>query len=354
MSDPGPPKRSAVRDEGRRLSAGKSLAGYAAPNLAGMTYRWGIIGSGGIAATMTETLQSLPDTEVVAVVSPTEGRADAFGDEHDIDLRFHHPSDVGGNVDVAYVGSANHRHYHDTMALIDIGVPVLCEKSLALNASDAQHMADHARANGVFLMEAMWMRFQPFWDQLVDRIQRGSIGDLRRIDAEFSAVVPTDPGRRWFDPAQGGGALLDVVVYSATFARDLAGDPLSIEATGRLADTGADAAVEISMTHPNGVISRAGGSYDREYSVTATVFGDAGHIDLQEPFHHTPGFSVYRDDHLVEEVDTSYEGSGYRWEVEEVHRCLEQGLTESPVRPLDDTLATMRILDEARLRAFGS
>jgi predicted dehydrogenase len=319
-----------------------------------MTYRWGIIGTGLIAARMTETLRAIPDADVVAVVSPTAGRADLFGDEHGIDFRFQHPSDLAGNVDVAYVGSSNHRHYHDTMALIDIGVPVLCEKSLALSAPDAQHMADHARANGVFLMEAMWMRFQPFWDELIRRIDAGVIGALRHIDANFSVVVPMDPDRRWMDPAQGGGALLDVVVYSATFARDLAGDPVTVDATGRRAETGADAAVEITMTHANDVTSRAFGAFDGEYSVVATVTGQFGRIEVHEPFHHSPGLSVYLGGELVEEVDTSYEGSGYRWEIEEVHRCLEHGLTESPIRPLNDTLATMRILDEARRLAFGA
>lgn len=318
-----------------------------------MSFRWGIIGSGGIARAMTETLEEIEDAEVVAVVSPTDGRADAFGEEYGIDLRFEHPSDLAGNVDVAYVGSANHRHFHDTMALIDVGIPTLCEKSLALDADQAQLMADHARANNVFLMEAMWMRFQPFWNELVSRIGDGAVGKVNTISARFDISANPDPTRRWMDPNQGGGALLDVAIYPITFAHSLAGDPTSIDASGALTESGVDGTIQATMTHPGGVTSMTSGSIMSKRSVVATVVGSHGRIEVADPFHHPPGFTVYRDGAVVEQVDTTYPGSGYRPEVEEVHRCLENGLVESSIRPLDDTMAVMRIIDEVRRSAFG-
>ncbi len=302
---------------------------------------------------MAKTLRYVADAELVAVASPTPGRADAFGDEHDVDLRFGHPSDLAGNVDVAYVGSSHHRHLHDVIALIDVGIPILCEKALATNVDDAVRMVEHARSNGVFLMEAMWMRFLPFWDRLVTRIDDGTIGRLRTVTSRFDITASPDPARRWFDPTQGGGALLDVGIYPLSLAASLAGPPTSISAEGMLGDTGVDVQVAVVMAHASDVLSVSSASFVSERAIVATISGSRGRIEVAEPFHHPPSFSVYRDGALAEHVDTTFAGPGYRFEVEEVHRCLDVGVTESPTRPLEDTLEVMRIIDEARRLAFA-
>jgi predicted dehydrogenase len=199
----------------------------------------------------------------------------------------------------------------------------------------------------------MWMRFLPFWDEMASRIAGGGIGRLTAISAKFEFLTNPDPMRRWMDPAQGGGALLDVAIYPITLAHALAGEPTSLDASGILTDNGVDGMIQIEMTHPNGVTSMTSGSMMSERSVLATIHGSEGRIELDEPFHHPAGFSVFRDDMPMERVDTSIEGSGYRFQVEEVHHCLEEGLSESSIRPHDDTLAVMEIIDEARRSAFA-
>ena len=170
------------------------------------------------------TLREIEGAEVVAVASPTPGRADAFAAEWDIGVACPSVAALADtDIDVAYIGSANHRHPGDAAALLDAGIPTLCEKPLATTAYEASEMIQLARSKGVFLMEAMWMRFLPFWDRLVGLLDDGAIGPLRMIRADFGIRAETDPTRRWFNPAQGGGALLDVGIYPVSFAMGLAG-----------------------------------------------------------------------------------------------------------------------------------
>jgi predicted dehydrogenase len=308
--------------------------------------RWGIIGTGGIAEAMANTILHMDDAIVTAVASRSAERAHRFAAAHGIPNAFDDVAALAESdeVDCVYVGSANHRHLDDaTQCLLD-GKPVLCEKPLTTSLADAEQLVGTARSTGSFLMEAMWMRFQPFWDPMLDWIEQGRIGELRHITADFGIPADPDPGRRWFDPEQGGGALLDVGIYPVTLACLLAGEPLRSVQLSVAADTGVDAQTAAILEHPGGVISVLGSSFVADTPIEATVSGPSGRIHLAAPFHHTPRMSLWVRNELVEELDTSYAGSGYRWEVREVQRCVEQGLAESPRHPLEDTLMVMRVL----------
>jgi predicted dehydrogenase len=316
--------------------------------------RWAIIGSGGIAAKMAATLAEMPDAELVAVASPTPGRAFDFGaglgvpafDSVEEMLEVVRP-------DAVYVASSNHRHLDDALAAAAAGIPTLCEKPMAVNRADAARMVDAFRHRGVFLMEAMWMRFQPFWDRLAALLAAGAIGTPRIIRADFGFVADPDPARRWSDPAQGGGALLDLGVYPLTFAHLLGGPAEAMVAQGVAAATGVDGSTSIGLRHANGMLSVLDCSILADTPTTAVVSGNEGRIELEAPFHHTRTLSVYRGGAVLETIPVGYEGSGYRFEVDEVHRCLREGLSESNVHPLDDTLAVMGLIDQARALAYS-
>ncbi len=316
-------------------------------------YRWGIVGTGGIAKAMLDTLRALPDTEVVAVASHTPGRAGDFAAKWGIPIACNSVRELTEEgPDAAYVGSANHHHLGDVEELIKARVPILCEKPLTTTSYEADRIIRTARKNKVFLMEAMWMRFLPFWDRLNDLIGNDAVGPVRTIRADFGFRADDDPGRRWFSPAQGGGALLDIGIYPVTFAIILAGMPSEIEATGTLTSTGVDAQVAMAFRHDSDVVSVLDCSIVSDTPIRATVSGPKGRIELAPRFFHTPQLSLYRGSDLIETFDTAYEGSGYRYEVEEVHRCISAGLSESTVRPLADTLDVLAVLDKVRTTAF--
>ncbi len=318
-----------------------------------MSFRWGIIGTGKIATKMADTFAEMDDAELVGVASRSPERAGEFAARNGCRAYPSIEEMVGsGAVDAVYVASTNDHHLDDTLAAIETGIPVLCEKSVAVDADDAAVMVERARSAGVFLMEAMWMRFQPFWETVDRVIGRGDIGEVLAVDAALGFVNKPDLASRLFDPLRGGGALLDLGIYPASFAYFVAGPVEAVSAEGVPAPTGVDGSVAFVFRHRD-VVSSMSCSLLADLPNRAVISGSDGRLELDAPFHHTSRVTRWRSGRLLEEFDVSYPGSGYRFEVEEVHRCLRQGLTESPLHPLDDTLALMRLLDRIRLAAFG-
>jgi predicted dehydrogenase len=315
--------------------------------------RWGIIGTGGIAAAFADAIAE-HGSMITNVASRSAQRAADFVERRREDAR---PGTIDSLVadrpDVVYVGSSHHNHLADAIACLDAGIPVLCEKPLTPDLAGTDRMIEAARGNGVFLMEAMWMRFQPAWMLLESLIADGRIGPIRTIHAEFGIVANDDPGRRWFDPAQAGGSLLDVGIYPVTFAQLLAGPPVELHATRTFTDTGVDAQYAITMRHEHDVLSLLGSSFVSDTSLTATVSGPRGRLHVTSPFHHSSRVEHWTGGELTEFWEVEYDGSGYTFEVAEVERCLAAGLTESPRHPLADTRAVMATLDALRGDAFG-
>lgn len=306
---------------------------------------WGIIGTGGIASAFASAILE-HGSSVAGVASRSVDRAEAFLDREGID-------GVAGTVemlvaskpDVVYIGSSHHNHLEDALACIEAGVPVLCEKPLTPDLASTDRMIDAARSAGVFLMEAMWMRFQPAWILLERLIADGLIGEVRTIHADFGIVANDDPRRRWFDPAQAGGSLLDVGIYPVTFAQLVAGPPTEVLSTRTSTETGVDAQYAIAMKHEAGVLSLLGSSFVSDTGITATVSGSLGRLHVTAPFHHSSRIEHWKRRELAGSWEVAYEGSGYVFEVAEVERCLAAGLTESPRHPLADTRAVMATLD---------
>jgi predicted dehydrogenase len=310
------------------------------PNLS-----WGIIGTGGIASAFAAAIAEHGST-VTAVASRSAERAAAFVERQGIDARSGTiDSLVEARPDVVYVGSSHHNHLDDALACLHAGIPVLCEKPLTPDLGTTDRIIEAARDNGVFLMEAMWMRFQPAWMLLESLIAEGRIGPVRSIYADFGIVANDDPQRRWFDPSQAGGSLLDVGIYPVTFAQLLAGPPVEIHATSTVTETGVDGQYAIALKHDNDVLSLLGSSFVSDTGITATVSGSLGRLHLTSPFHHSSRVEHWQRGDLVGSWEVEYEGSGYTFEVAEVELCLAAGLTESPRHPLADTRAVMATLD---------
>lgn len=311
-----------------------------------MTRRWGIMGTGIIARAFVEAIRAEGGT-IAAVSSATLARAERFAAEHGIEAACspHAALLEHDDLDVVYVATTNDRHHLDAHACVQAGVPALVEKPFTLDAATARSVIEAAVRAEVFIAEAMWMRLQPAITRLHAELAAGAIGPPTAFHAAIGMLLDPDPQRRWRSPDLGGGALLDLGVYPATLAHDLLGPATEVQATGQLADTGVDLNVAVVADHERGTaIWRC--SLSEPTGVWATVAGPGGHLWLGEPFHHAPSLSVRA--HGYPPRDLAIEGHelGYRYEVREVHRCLEVGALESPALRHRDTIAVLEVLDE--------
>lgn len=309
--------------------------------------RWGIAATGGIAGSMAEALATLPDAEIVAVGSRTQDAADAFAE------RFRIPRAHGSHaalcadpdVDIVYVASPHSHHQAMTIAALDAGKHVLCEKAFALDAAQAREMVDAARRNGRFLMEAMWTWFIPAVVDIRRRVLAGEIGDLQVVDANFG-IIANDPNGRHRRPDLGGGAMLDVGIYPVTFARFLAGDPIGAKVSGMLGDTGVDTTVGGVVSFSGGALGVFHTSIDMLTNLRATVYGTRGRIDVDPPFWFPSGFTVRVNGEEPVRVDMAHHGLAH--EAAHAMQRIRDGHLESDVIPLATTVSTMELLDDIR------
>ncbi|GAA4878393.1 Gfo/Idh/MocA family oxidoreductase [Kitasatospora terrestris] len=315
--------------------------------------RWGILATGGIAAAFTEDLAAVPDARVVAVASRSEASARAFAGRHGIPRAYGSRAELAADpeVDVVYVATPHSDHHASTALMLDAGKAVLCEKPFTLNAGQAAELVSLARKRDVLLMEAMWTYLDPAVRRITELVADGAIGEVRSVQAEFGFPGPADPGHRLWDPAVGGGALLDLGVYPVAFAQLLLGEPESVQAWARLTERGVDANTAVVLGHPGGATALLSCSLDAHCGQRASVQGTEGRIELDRDFFHPAGFTLHRAGREPEPyVAPARTGHGYGLEAAEVIRCLRAGESESPLVPLDTTLAVMRTLDAVRDR----
>lgn len=309
--------------------------------------RWGIAATGAIAASMAETLTALPDAEVVAVGSRTRASAAAFASRFAID-RAHGSYEAlfaDDGVDIVYVASPHHLHRDMTVAALDAGKHVVCEKAFALNRRQAVEMVDAAHRNDRFLMEAMWTWFIPAVIEAKRRIDNGDIGDLKLIEANFGIRVDDLDGRhRRID--LGGGALLDLGLYPVSFASYFAGPVRDCKVLGVLADTGVDTTVGGVVSFDRDVIGVFHTTLEALTGLGASIIGTDGRIDIAAPFWFPTRFTVRSNDRDPERVEIPHDGLAH--EAQHAMDRIRAGHSESDVISLATTVATMTVLDDMR------
>ena len=313
--------------------------------------RWGILGTGTIAAAFAEALALLPDARLVAVGSRAAASAEAFGARFSIPRRHasYEALAADPDVDVVHVATPNGLHRGHALLCLEAGKAVLCEKPLAVTAREAADMVGCARRRGLFLMEAMWTRFLPVVREVRERVAAGAIGRPLMLAADFGFAADSDAGIL-FDPALGGGALLDVGVYGVSLSSWLLGRPDRIAALATLGPSGVDETIAATLGFPGGALASIEASICAETAQEATVTGTAGRIRLHAPWWRASRATLVRAGRADEEIVRPFEGSGYQLEAAEVGRCLRAGKRESEVMPLDESVSIMETLDAIRER----
>lgn len=314
--------------------------------------RWGILGGGKIAKKFASDLRLVNDAELTAVASRTPEKAQFFAEAY-------HPAHVFdeyeslascSDVDVIYIATPHALHYENVMMCLRHGKAVLCEKAFALNLAQARKMIDLARAQKLFLMEAFWTKLLPQYRKITEIIASGQIGEVKMIQADFGFRAPEPKAQRLYDPALGGGSLLDIGIYPVFIAQSILGKPTHVHAFITPYESGVDEQCAIAMKFADGGLAVLSSTFAAETPVEAMIAGTEGRIVMRNRFHNaqaTVELIIGRQAPLLIEVERE-DGAGYQYEARHVNECLKQGLTESPVITHTDTLMLMETLDRIR------
>ncbi|MGO1839746.1 MAG: Gfo/Idh/MocA family protein [Candidatus Microbacterium stercoravium] len=313
-----------------------------------MTLRWGILATGGIAHAFTTDLKGAGLT-VAAVGSRAQQSADAFARTFEIPVAHgtYEALAADPGVDAIYIATPHPQHVEAARLALAGGKHVLIEKPITLTQAEAAEIRDLAAANGLVAMEAMWTRYLPMMARIREIIADGTIGEVRAVSADHTQSISTDPAHRLNALDLGGGALLDLGIYPISFAWDILGEPVSIKASARIGETGADTEVATVMTHASGALSTTVSSSRSAGANTAHILGSSARIDIDRTWYNQATFTVTAPDgSVIERYEERISGRGMQFQALALERAVTQGV--APLLPVDESAKIMGTLDEIR------
>ena len=315
---------------------------------------WGILGLGRIAHKFARDLTLVKGAVLQAVASSSQERADAFAKEHKANTAFgkYESLYLDPLIQVVYIASVHVDHAPQSLAALEAGKAVLCEKPMGINAQEVKAMMALAKAKKVFLMEAFWTRFNPAMLEVKRQIEQGRIGDLRHVQASFA--MPRwndDPSGRLLNLTKGGGSLLDIGVYPVFLAYLLLGKPNKILATANFNDQGTETQSSIIFSYPK-TQAQLYSSLTHPFTMEAKIYGEKGELTIAPTWHESEALSWKIGDTITQEQFPK-KGKGYVHEIEEVHHCLNNNMLESEQWSLKDSLNLIELMDQIRKKSGG-
>ena len=311
--------------------------------------RVGVLSTGNIAATMAETLRCMEDVELYAVASRCQEKADAFAEKYGFEKAFGTYEEMAADekVDLVYVATPISEHCSHVKMLLENGRNVLCEKAFAVNAREAEEMTALSKEKGLLLAEAMWVRYMPMARTLQEVLASGAIGTPYTLTANLGYLLESVP--RMMKPELAGGALLDVGVYTLTFASIAFGDDISsIDTSVIMTDTGVDAQSSITIGYPDGKMSVLNSSLRALSDRQGIIYGTKGFL-VVENINNFESITVYNEKREVTaRYDQPKQISGYEYEVRACKKAIEEGMCECPDMPHSETLRIMEQMDAVR------
>jgi predicted dehydrogenase len=315
--------------------------------------RWGLVGTGWIADSFVADLACTDSGHMVAVGSRRIETANRFADRFEIPNRHasYEALVADPDVDVVYVATPHPMHHPNTLLALNAGKPVLVEKPFTMNAAEARELVALARAEKLFCMEAMWTRFLPHVAQIRRLIAAGALGEIVTVSADHGQWFAQDPGFRLFAPELGGGALLDLGVYPVSFASMLLGAPDTITALVDPAFTGVDGQTSMLLGYASGAQAVLSCTSAARSPTRAAIVGTEARIEIDGDFYTPSPFTLITRSGERTRYDEPHQGRGLWYQADEVARCLREGLLESPLMPLEESISIMQTMDAVLAQA---
>jgi len=316
-------------------------------------YRWGILAPGKMAKKFTAGLKLLENVELYAVGSRNEFRAEKFAKEHGFKKHYGSYEELAAddNVDIIYVASPHSHHLEHTLLCLRNGKHVLCEKAFGMNSIEVEAMLDEAKKRNLFLMEALWPPFQPFYKKAIDILNSGITGKIVHLQGYFSFIAPYDPANRKFNLALGGGSLLDIGIYPVIDALTFIGVPDEIQAKASFADSGSEESISVIFRYKDGRMATIYSSFRSNIGIGCNILCENGNLTVARGRDMKQRVILEMHDAEKHEYIFDPPAMGYLWEAEEVMKCLDKGKVESDIVPHSFSRDLNRTLDRIRQAA---
>lgn len=313
--------------------------------------KWGIIGLGNIANKFAQTVIAMDSVELKAVASRSREKSEAFGKLYDVPVHNCYGSYEEmvkyENIDVVYIAVPHVFHKEISILCLKNGKGVLCEKPATINESEIREVIQVANENKMFFMEAMKTRFLPINQKVKEIINQGILGDIRLLQADFGFRAAVNPKDRLFNKDLGGGALLDVGIYTISYSSFIFGNyPKDIKSNLYIGETGVDECVSINLEYEEGKQAELYAAINLNTVRDANIIGTKGRIRVPK-FSNADTAYILIDD-KEEKIEMPFEINGFEYQIREVSKCINEGKLQSEIMSWKDSIEIMNIMDRVK------
>lgn len=313
-------------------------------------FKWGILGPGRIAKQFAKGVNSTVNAEIYAIASNSQERAELFSNEFNVSNTYTSYSDLVNDpiIDAVYIATPHRFHFENVKLCLEAKKPVLCEKPFTVNVEECRNLIDMAKEKEVFLMEGLWTRFLPIYKVIWNWINNDEIGDIKLLNSTFGISPHKDPEDRKFNHELAGGALLDLGIYQISLSQWLLNkNPLKISADALIGDTNVDELTSANLVYENDVVSQFNCNLLSLNENNFLIYGNKGFIKIHADYWKGTSATLVSNGKNITE-SAPFKSTGFEYEAEEVMNCVVQGKLESPIMPLDQTLANIEVMDKIR------
>lgn len=312
-----------------------------------------IMGTGNIAKTMARTIKRMKDVKVYAVASRDLTRAEAFAKEFGVKKAYGSYEEMvcDSKIDLVYIATPHSEHYANMKLCIENKLPVLCEKAFTANAEQAEEILNMAKAEKVFVAEAMWTRYMPLLTDIKGLLSSGIIGKTSMLTCNLGYNISGVP--RMTEPTLAGGALLDLGVYTLNFAAMMFGsDIVKTTSSCTLTASGIDASDSITLTYQDGKMAVLNSTMLGISDRRGIIYGTNGYMEI-ENINNFESVTVYDlNRNVVKKINAPKQITGYEYELMACLDALSKDSLECWEMPHSEILRIMKQMDGLR-EAWG-
>lgn len=243
---------------------------------------WGIIGTGVIGKEMGQILNNLHG-EIYAVSDIDYSNAKEYGRTFNVQNVYKDSSEMilDPNVDIIYIAIPHNLHFEYALKALKAGKHVFCEKSITVNSEQLEVLTKLAKEKNLIVMEGMTIYHMPLYKKLNEIIESGAIGKVKMIQVNFGSCKEYDVNNRFFNKNLAGGALLDIGVYAASFARFfMTTRPNTILSTVSYFETGVDEQSGIILKNDNKEMAVIALTMRAKQPKRGIIAGELGYIEV--------------------------------------------------------------------------
>jgi len=320
---------------------------------------WVIIGLGGIARAMATALKGVDNAVLYGVASRSLEKAEQYREEYGAVKAYASYQEAldDPKVDAVYISTPHPMHKELSIAAMKAGKAVLCEKPAAMNEAELDEVLEAQKETGMFFMEAMWTKFHPAYNKVMELVKNGAIGELKNVYADICCPNQYFPGSRLFEKELGGGACLDLGIYILTYAlgamssatNDAFSDckPEKFMSMTRKTSTGVDAFDNIMFEYKNiqATLTASIDSGCNEETRIAKLVGTNGMIEVRG-FWYASSYKVFDvNGNKISEEYLPFRVNGYEYEAEKATECILKGKKECEIHTHADTKLLSELMD---------